>query len=533
MGVLGLTPFLKTTCPTVLKQIPERLRALSGKTIVIDGTLITQRFHYAPLPHQYRHVLGWYRLAQELRDNGVNALCVFDGKERNLAKAREVARRKEVQRVTVARGGVEKERLGRLQQLAALLSTFESFTQPQRERIAQIIGSNIQDMPDDQIPVVGYHPQDFPNDEMQEADTDTDIDPDFEIHDDLFGGPTESPVSWTPADDSMQFDIPSISDYNLPSPSETFESSSSDFDSFASALSMLYSQYRMGASKLASLSPGTPDAASSSEILMSKSQHRLAQSEGQLWRQLLALPGSKDSEELFELTKQSEILSLSYDRRIDSPTPQTYAECKSIISAMGIPSVDTTGPFEAEALASSLVLNGYADYVVSEDTDVLVYEAPLLRNVTNRTGPLLAISGAEVRKVLKLSRAAYIDFAILLGTDFSERIKNVGPARALKFIREYKTIERVIKHETKYPPRVAKDVYLQQVATARKVFKTLPPIPENMKDLQMEEPDSELVREMLQMYGLGRSVEVDDWDYQAALAGNYFNDNPSTSSVYV
>lgn len=273
--------------------------------------------------------------------------------------------------MTIARGGVEKERLGRLQQLAALLSTFESFTQLQRERIAQIIGSNIDDMPDEsQVPVVGYHPLDFPNDDMREAetDTDTDTDIDLEIRDELFGGPTESPVSWTSADDSVQLDIPNISDYNLPLPSETFESSSSDFDSFASALSMLYSQYRMGTSKLASLSPGTSDAPSSSEILMSKSQHRLAQSEGQLWKQLLALPGSKDSEELSELTKQSEILSLSYDRRIDSPTPQTYAECKSIISAMGIPSVDTTGPFEAEALASSLVLNGYADYVVSEDT---------------------------------------------------------------------------------------------------------------------------------------------------------------------
>ena len=55
-----------------------------------DGTLITQRMHYAPSPHPYRHVLGWYRLLQELKDSGVSAICVFDGKERNLAKAMEV-----------------------------------------------------------------------------------------------------------------------------------------------------------------------------------------------------------------------------------------------------------------------------------------------------------------------------------------------------------------------------------------------------------------------------------------------------------
>ena len=55
-----------------------------------DGTLITQRFHFAPEPHLSRHVLGWYRLAQELNDNGVQAVCIFDGKERSAAKAQEV-----------------------------------------------------------------------------------------------------------------------------------------------------------------------------------------------------------------------------------------------------------------------------------------------------------------------------------------------------------------------------------------------------------------------------------------------------------
>ncbi len=55
-----------------------------------DGTLITQRLHFVALPHPYRHVLGWYRLVKELQDFNVNAICVFDGKERNIAKAKEV-----------------------------------------------------------------------------------------------------------------------------------------------------------------------------------------------------------------------------------------------------------------------------------------------------------------------------------------------------------------------------------------------------------------------------------------------------------
>jgi hypothetical protein len=34
--------------------------------------------------------MGWYNLVKELQDSGVEAICVFDGKERSAAKAREV-----------------------------------------------------------------------------------------------------------------------------------------------------------------------------------------------------------------------------------------------------------------------------------------------------------------------------------------------------------------------------------------------------------------------------------------------------------
>jgi hypothetical protein len=55
-----------------------------------DGTLITQRLHYAPSPHPYRHVLGWYHLARELNENKIFAVCIFDGEKRSKAKDREV-----------------------------------------------------------------------------------------------------------------------------------------------------------------------------------------------------------------------------------------------------------------------------------------------------------------------------------------------------------------------------------------------------------------------------------------------------------
>lgn len=55
-----------------------------------DGTLLTQRFHFIPDRHPYQHILSWYRFAQDLNEHDISAICIFDGKERNHAKAREV-----------------------------------------------------------------------------------------------------------------------------------------------------------------------------------------------------------------------------------------------------------------------------------------------------------------------------------------------------------------------------------------------------------------------------------------------------------
>ena len=102
----------------------------------------------------------------------------------------------------------------------------------------------------------------------------------------------------------------------------------------------------------------------------------------------------------------------------------------------------------------------------------------MLRNVAGRGSPLVSIPGKSVREALNLSRPGFVDFILLLGTDFSRRIKKVGPHRALKFIRDYGSIEHILENESQYPPRIPIPSYLEQISLARSVFETLPPIPD-------------------------------------------------------
>ncbi len=131
------------------------------------------------------------------------------------------------------------------------------------------------------------------------------------------------------------------------------------------------------------------------------------------------------------------------------------AESKQLLDAMGIPWYDA--PSEGEAQASVMAAEGTVDGVASQDHDSLLFGAPLLvRNVTisgRRRLPSKnvfveiepeSISLSETLQTLQITREQLVDLGILLGTDFNpDGFKGIGPARALKFIKTYGSLEKV------------------------------------------------------------------------------------------
>lgn len=99
-----------------------------------------------------------------------------------------------------------------------------------------------------------------------------------------------------------------------------------------------------------------------------------------------------------------------------------------MIEALGVPWLQPTPdhPHEAEGVCAALQQHGLADLVISEDTDVVVYGAPVLRNITladQPKVPMNVLDPVKLREALGMSKAEFVDLAILLGTDFTERIK--------------------------------------------------------------------------------------------------------------
>ena len=308
-------------------------------------------------------------------------------------------------------------------------------------------------------------------------------------------------------------------------------------------LSLFYA-FQSSSSIIRSMPSSTCDLDSTQEeIKESKSQLILSQEEARIWhevRALLAHPHKAQTTlALADLTQRSEFLSDAYEKRSKPPPPEAYTESRVLIEAMGIPCLESSGPYEAEGLAASLVRHGRAHVVASEDTvrfssitcsrftlisfeDVLVYGAPLLRNITSRAEPLSLVAPSEVRQALNFSRAAFLDFCLLLGTDFTMRLRSLGPVRALAMIHQYSRIERILVKESRYRPKDLKS-YLEEVCRARMVFTRLPPIPRKDR-LEMKQVDKERVTELLSRFELAGVANARDWRSDALLAGNYFGE---------
>jgi flap endonuclease-1 len=194
-------------------------------------------------------------------------------------------------------------------------------------------------------------------------------------------------------------------------------------------------------------------------------------------------------QELRNLQDRAGEVARTYERSHAKPTAQDIEEARELLQVMGVPIVQAPSPYEAEGLAAAMVLGGMADYAGTEDSDVLVYGALLLRNVGTGTQPLQSIDGEEFRCALGLSEGQYRDFLILNGTDACERIHGVGFKRALKLIKEYGNIETILEkaQSKKISLRaLTQEGYLGRVAAARRVFEDLPMLPTELEVRQQD-----------------------------------------------
>jgi flap endonuclease-1 len=126
-------------------------------------------------------------------------------------------------------------------------------------------------------------------------------------------------------------------------------------------------------------------------------------------------------------------------------------EAKELLEALGVPTVQA--PSEGEAQAAAMAAQGLVWASASEDYDSLLFGAPrLVRGLAARMSKGSAPAAQIIDRARTLAELGVSDeelllIGLLVGTDFSDGVRGIGPKKALKLAREHlgweATLQRV------------------------------------------------------------------------------------------
>jgi flap endonuclease-1 len=149
-------------------------------------------------------------------------------------------------------------------------------------------------------------------------------------------------------------------------------------------------------------------------------------------------------------------------------------DAKRLLRLLGIPFVQAPG--EAEAQTAYMAFKGDVWAASSKDYDSLLFGAPRLVRFLTISGreflPSKGIARPLKPELIDLSgflshhgitREQLIDMAILMGTDFNEGIKGIGPKTAVNLLKRYGKIENM-------PDEVRSRIEGQNYEQVRRIF---------------------------------------------------------------
>lgn len=135
-----------------------------------------------------------------------------------------------------------------------------------------------------------------------------------------------------------------------------------------------------------------------------------------------------------------------FNRRLVRVTRTHNDEAKELLKLMGVPYIDA--PCEAEAQCAAMVKFGKVYATATEDMDALTFGTNiLLRHLTFSEARKMPVQEFYYEKVLAgldFTREQFIDLCILLGCDYCESIRGIGPKRAIELVAQFECIEKII-----------------------------------------------------------------------------------------
>ncbi|HYR82081.1 MAG TPA: flap endonuclease-1 [Thermoplasmata archaeon] len=178
-------------------------------------------------------------------------------------------------------------------------------------------------------------------------------------------------------------------------------------------------------------------------------------------------------------------------------TEEMVDQSKRLLDLLGIPWVQA--PAEGEAQASAMARTGVAYAAASQDFDSLLFGSPRLvknlaitgRRKLPRKDVYVDVQPEEISLEatlanLGITREQFVDMGLLIGTDFNEGVKGIGPKKALALIKKHGSLEPALEEL---------GVEIESKDEVREIF--LHPKVIEVAGVEFNDPDKDGVRRML------------------------------------
>lgn len=213
----------------------------------------------------------------------------------------------------------------------------------------------------------------------------------------------------------------------------------------------------------------TPTLVAEDSILDEADQTRLGEEEDMLVRmaaeeseyaRFSAALGNKTTDNYTNVEYEQDLKSLKNQQRknlrdADEVTQIMVQECQELLAQFGIPYLTATS--EAESQCAKLVQLNLVDGIVTDDSDVFLFGGTrVYRNMFNTAKTVECYVLSDLEREFDLDREKLIRLAHLLGSDYTEGIKKIGPVLALELISEF-TGDMALVDFKQYVDRVQSD----------------------------------------------------------------------------
>ena len=153
-------------------------------------------------------------------------------------------------------------------------------------------------------------------------------------------------------------------------------------------------------------------------------------------------------------------------------------EARELLRLLGLPTVQA--PAEGEAQAAHMAATQAVWAAASKDYDTLLFGAPRLVRFITISGKEFLPSQGTFRPIVpeiivlqkqldawQLTRPQLVDLAILVGTDFNNGVKGIGPKKALRLLQAHGRIEDLPAEvrDAAGDPSEVRDIYLHPAVT--------------------------------------------------------------------